>query len=118
MAPLDTSICLASVSRLTGDKGKEVRHGMMFRVEVTSSDGHKCGVPIQVDSHPDQVRPYAINAIADSLLVDRQEIHEVLASGTSEQLRAHLARYTKEQLKPLHLRDEQATCLKFFPAYR
>jgi hypothetical protein len=87
---------------------------MMFRVEVTSSDDHKCGVPVQVDSHPPQVRPYALNAIADSLLIDRQEIRRVLADGTPEELLAHLGKYTKAQLKPLHLRNEQATCLKFF----
>jgi hypothetical protein len=87
----------------------------MYRVEVVSSDGHKCGVPVQVDDHPAQTRPYAINAIADSLLIDRTEIHRVLAEGTEEELRAHLERYTKAELKPLHLRNEQtATCLKFF----
>lgn len=87
----------------------------MFRVEVTSSDGHRCGVPVQVDDHPTQVRPYALNAIADSLLIDREEIHRVLADGSLGELRAHLGKYTKAQLKPLHLRNEQATCLKFFP---
>lgn len=89
---------------------------MMFRVEVTSSDGHNCGVPVQVDNHPAQQRPYALNAIADSLLIERDEIHRVLAQGTEDELRAHLSRYTKSQLKPLHLRNEQAVCLKFFPA--
>jgi hypothetical protein len=87
----------------------------MFRVEAISSDGHKCGVPVQVDDHPDQVRPYALNAIADSLLIDRKEIHRVLAEGTEEELRAHLRKYTKAQLKPLHLRNEQAACQRFFP---
>lgn len=86
----------------------------MFRVEITSSDGHKCGVPVQVDDHPDQVRPYAVNAIADSLLIDRKEIHRVLQEGTETQLRAHLGRYTQAELKPLHLRNEQAKCLRFF----
>jgi len=88
---------------------------MMFRVEVVSSDGHKCGVPVQVDNHPDQGRPYALNAIADSLLIDRKEIEHVLAEGTAEELRAHLSQYTQAQLKPLHMRNEQATCLRFFP---
>jgi hypothetical protein len=88
---------------------------MMFRVEVTSLDGHKCGVPIQIDNHPAQQRPYALNAIADSLLIERDEIHRVLAEGTEDELRAHLSQYTKKQLKPLHLRNEQAACLKFFP---
>jgi hypothetical protein len=86
----------------------------MFRVEVVSADGHNCGVPVQVDDHPDETRPYAINAIADSLLVDREEIRRVLAEGTEEQLRAHLSNYSKAQLKPLHLRNEQATCRRFF----
>lgn len=88
----------------------------MFRIEIVSSDGQKCGVPVQVDNHPHETRPYALNAIADSLLIDRGEIHQVLAEGTSEELRAHLSQYTKAQLKPLHLRNEQATCLKFFNA--
>ncbi|MDQ3725565.1 MAG: hypothetical protein M3335_06720 [Actinomycetota bacterium] len=86
----------------------------MFRVEVISSDGHKCGVPVQVDDHPAQARPYALNAIADSLLIDRKEIRRVLEEGTEEQLRAHLGKYTKAQLKPAHLRNEQAPCHPFF----
>jgi len=86
----------------------------MFRVEVKSADGHTCGVPVQIDSHPAQTRPYAVNAIADSLLIDRKEIHSVLERGTEAQLRAHLERYTRAQLKPLHLRNEQAACLQFF----
>jgi hypothetical protein len=86
----------------------------MFRAEITSCDGHKCGVPVQVDDHPGQTRPYALNAIADSLLVDRTEIEQVLADGTQQQMRRHLAKYTKDQLKPLHVRTEQATCLQFF----
>lgn len=86
----------------------------MFRVVVESADGHKCGVPVQVDNHPAETRPYVLNAIADSLLIDRKEIHVVLESGTEAQLRTHLTRYTKAQLKPLHLRNEQATCLQFF----
>ena len=87
----------------------------MFRVVVTSSDGHECGVPVQVDNHPGQLRPYALNAIADALLIDRKEIVKVLAEGTEEDLRAHLGQYTKAQLKPLHVRTEQAACIRFFP---
>lgn len=69
---------------------------------------------MQVDNHPGQLRPYALNAIADSLLIDRKEIYRVLAEGTEDQLRAHLSKYTKDELKPLHLRNEQATCRRFF----
>jgi hypothetical protein len=89
---------------------------MMFRVQVVSSDGHQCGVPIQVDSHPAQMRPYALNQIADTLLIDREEIHEVLEKGSKDDLHAHLGSYTKDQLKPLHLRNEQAVCKAFFEA--
>lgn len=88
---------------------------MMFRVVVTSSDGHECGVSVQVDNHPDQARPYVLNAIADSLLIDRKEIRRVLAEGTAEELRTHLRQYTQNQLKPLHMRNEQASCRRFFP---
>lgn len=86
----------------------------MFRVEITSSDGHKCGIPVPVDDHPNETRPYAVNAIADALLIQRSEIHRVLIDGTETQLRAHLSRYTKAQLMPRHLRTEQANCQKFF----
>lgn len=81
----------------------------MFRVEVVSADGEKCGVPVQVDSHPAEVRPYAINQIADSYLISRDEIRDVLARGTCEQLRKHLSGYTKDQLKPLRIRNGAVT---------
>jgi hypothetical protein len=86
----------------------------MFRVEVVSADGHSCGVPVQLDSHPAQVRPYVLNQIADSLLVDRQEIRRVLAEATATQLLAHLSKYMKDQLKPLHVRNQQTLCKRFF----
>ena len=90
----------------------------MFRVEVTSSDGHRCGVPILVDDHPAEPRPYQINQIADSLLIRRDEIHAVMESGTSEELRKHLGSYTKEELKPPRFRKENATRRPFWVASR
>lgn len=86
----------------------------MFRVEVVSSDGDKCGVPVQVDDHPGETRPYVLNAIADTLLIDRDEIRRVLEEGTEEGLRRHLSRYTKDQLKPLRFRQEPVERLPFF----
>ncbi len=77
-------------------------------------DGQKCGVPVQLDGHPAQTRPYVLNQIADTLLIDREEIHAVLKDGTEAQLRAHLSQYTKAELKPLHLRKERAACRSFF----
>lgn len=82
-------------------------------MEVQSSDGHACGIPVQVDDHPTETRPYAINQIADSLLIDRSEILDVLESGTPEQLQRHLSRYTAEELKPLRMRQTHATRLPF-----
>lgn len=79
----------------------------MFRVEVTSADGHKCGVPVQVDDHPGEPRPYVINQIADSFLIRRTEVHAVLERGTPAELNDHLRGYTKDELKPLHLRRGQ-----------
>ena len=78
-----------------------------------SSDGHTCGVPVQVDDHPDETRPYALNQIADSLLIDRQEIEAVLASGTMAQLQAHLGGYTKDELKPIRIRTAGVTARAF-----
>lgn len=87
----------------------------MFRIRVISSDGHECGVPVQVDGHPAETRPYVLNAIADSLMIDRKEIERVLNEGTTNQLRKHLSRFTKAQLKPRPHRSEQAPFLPFFP---
>ena len=86
----------------------------MFRVEVISSDGHNCGVPVQVDDHPGEARPYAVNQIADSFLIQPEEIHVVLEKGTRAELRDHLSQYTQEELKPLHIRKEHAECREFW----
>lgn len=86
----------------------------MFRVEVISIDGEKCGVPVQVDDHPGEARPYAINQVADSLLIRREEIVDVLGRGTRAELRDHLSQYTKEQLKPIRIRVEQIECRSFW----
>lgn len=87
----------------------------MFRIQVESSDGHQCGVPVQVDDHPGECRPYAINQVADSLLIERSEIRQVLAEGTNAQLRAHLSEHTKEELKPLRMRKGGAVARPFLP---
>jgi hypothetical protein len=88
----------------------------MFRVEITSADGHKCGIPIQVDDHPSETRPYVLKAIADALLIDSDEIRAVLKDGTEEQLRAHLSQYSQDELKPFRLRQEHPQRRAFFPA--
>lgn len=70
----DTWQLLASIARITGDPGKPVRHGQIFRVEVVSKDGERCGVPIQVDDHPGEPRPYVLNQIADTLRIERGKL--------------------------------------------
>ena len=86
----------------------------MFRVELTSADGHKCGIPIQVDDHPGETRPYVLNAIADALLIERDEIRAVLKDGTAEQLRQHLAKYDQAHLKPFRVRSDHPKRYRFF----
>jgi len=99
-----TKQLIAAVSRLTGDPGTSVRHGKIFRVVVRSRDGVRCGVPVQVDDHPGEPRPYALNQIADGLLVPRAEIQTVLETWTREQLVRHLEQFTQKELKPPRLR--------------
>jgi hypothetical protein len=100
----DTSRVVASLARLTAESGKPVKHGHIFKVVVTSSDGVRCGVPIRIDTHPEVVRPYALNQIADSLRLARTDILGVLDSWTHEQLVEHLSQFTQEQLRPVRLR--------------
>jgi hypothetical protein len=100
----DTSWVVAALARLTAESGKPVKHGRIFKVVVTSSDGVRCGVPIRIDTHPEVVRPYALNQIADSLRLARADIMDVLDLWTHEQLVEHLSRFTQEQLRPVRLR--------------
>ncbi len=100
----DTRQLLASIARITGDPGKPVKHGRIFRVEAVSKDGKRCAVPIRVDDHPGEPRPYALNQIADSLRVGRSELLEILETWTPERLKEHLATFTQDELKPVRLR--------------
>jgi hypothetical protein len=103
-APLPTAAVVSAVARVTGDPGRDVKHGKRFRIEVTSSDGHKMGVSVQVDDHPAETRPYVLNQIADTWNVSRDEIRDVLDSWGSEELREHLQKFPKAELMPPHLR--------------
>ena len=62
------------------------------------------------------MRPYALNAIADALLIERDEIRMVLENGDKVQLHAHLSQYTQEELKPLRVRRKHPERRPFFPA--
>lgn len=62
-------------------------------------------MPIRVDDHPGEPRPYALNQIADSLRIERGKLLEVLETWTPERLKEHLATFTQEELKPVRLRQ-------------
>jgi hypothetical protein len=91
---------LSAVARLTGVKGTSVNEGQRFRVVVTTSDGHKHAINLQVDDHPKETRPYQLNQLADTLCLDRKDIITVLEDWTPDQLQAHLGQQTKDALTP------------------
>lgn len=94
---------LSAVARLTGDPGRSVRHGRLFRIEVESCDGDRCAVTIQVNDHRDTPSRASLNDIADRLRIDRKEIATVLDSWDKAQLSEHLAKCTTERLRqPVH----------------
>jgi hypothetical protein len=114
-AAIDTPAALFdAVSRLTGDSGHYVKHGQQCRIVVTSRDGHQCGIPVQVDTHASEMRPYMLNQIADSFLINRAEILEVLERGTHDELVAHLSRYSQDQLRPVRFRQVEVQPLPFW----
>jgi hypothetical protein len=73
---------------------------------VTSSDGKRCAVPVQVSSHRQKgrVTRSVLNNIAACLLIDRDKLVDALDTWTHDELRAHLESHTAEELKPPHVR--------------
>lgn len=59
---------------------------------------------VQVDTHPTDSRPYAVNQIADAFKIDRKDIMTVLNDWTPEQLKAHLEKFNKADLMPANHR--------------
>jgi hypothetical protein len=55
---------------------------------------------VQVDTHPKEARPYALNQIADRWHVDRDQVMSVLETWSPEQLIEHLSAFEKKQLMP------------------
>lgn len=97
--PRDSSKQLrAAVRRLAGEP-RRATHGELFRVEVTSADGHAHAVTIQVDTHRRVPSKAVFNDLADRLRMPRQQIDEILNDWTSERLREHLSSLTREQLR-------------------
>jgi hypothetical protein len=102
-AAASTRRLLSAVARLTGDPGRSVRHGSLFRIEVESSDGKTCAVTVQVNDHRERPSKAALNDIADRLRVERKEIASVLDKWGEAELREHLGKLTAEELRqPAH----------------
>lgn len=95
-----TAWLTSAVTRLTGDSGKPCNEGSRHRVVLGSSDGHRCGVSVQINTHSRDAPAYQVNEIADRWCIDRDEIGEVLTNWTRDQLVAHLATKTKAELMP------------------
>jgi len=70
----------------------------MFRVVVTSSDGQRVAVTVQVDTHRKVPSAAAMNDLADRLRIPRGSIDDVLADWTPERLTQHLSSMTKAEL--------------------
>lgn len=82
-----------------GDPDKRVTHGELFRIVVTSCDGYRCALTVQVDTHRKVPSKAAINDVADRLRLPRDQVDVVLNEWTQEQLRDHLAGLTNDQLR-------------------
>jgi hypothetical protein len=95
-----TAWLASAVARITGDPGRTASEGQRHRLPITTADGRKHAVSVQVDTHPTDARPYALNQIADAFKVDRKDIVTVLTEWTPDQLKAHLEQFKKEDLMP------------------
>lgn len=72
---------------------------------MVCSDGKKATVTWQIDTHRDECLPYVLRDIASRLkLTGPDHVLEVLASWSSEQLKAHLGQHTSEDLRPPAMR--------------
>lgn len=100
----DPKRLFAAVTRLVGPPDRPARHGHFFRIEVTSSDGVRCGVPVEVSTHRTHVTNGMLNNIADCWRIPHDEIEDVLENWTPEQLEEHLSQFTQEELRPPFLR--------------
>jgi aryl-alcohol dehydrogenase-like predicted oxidoreductase len=97
---VQTAWLATAVSRLTGDPGRGSSEGQRYRLPLTTADGHKHAVSVQVDTHPAETRPYAVNQIANAWHIKHEDIINVLTNWTPEQLLAHLSTFKKIDLMP------------------
>jgi hypothetical protein len=71
----------------------------MFRLPVTSRDGTRYTVTLQVDTHRKCPSKAALNDLADRMRLPRAQIDTVLADWTAAQLLAHLGSLTIDELR-------------------
>lgn len=97
---IDTKQLLAAVARLAGPSVRRARHGLLFRVTVTSRDGTPCAVTLQLSDHRPQPSQAIFNDLADRLRIGREEILDALENWTADDLDHHLSQFTAEELRP------------------
>lgn len=101
MASVSTDDVAAACQRLTGDSGRRAKHGRLFRLKVTTSDGKTATVTAQVDDHPGECRPYVLNDIRRRWRIpDGISTQTALKDWAPAQLKQHLEQFTQEQLRP------------------
>lgn len=101
MAPTDSTRELQdALTRLAGKPHRKARHGWMYRLQVTSSDGEACALSFgPVSDHRPRPSSATLNQVADVLRVEREKLADELARAPAE-IVARLERFTAEQLKP------------------
>lgn len=77
----------------------------MYKVKVTSSDGHPMTVTWQLDTHRSECLPYVLHAVADAFRVETTErAVEILMGWTKERLVEHLGQLSRQNLLPPSMR--------------
>lgn len=93
-----TAKLLAAVARITGDSGRDCDEGRRFRTVIMTADGHKHALHTQVNNHGRDVKPYQLPQIARKWVLSVEELEEALEAWGPDDLLAHLARFTKDEL--------------------
>ncbi len=105
MAPPPRTAALAAASAKLADRDRKARHGWLYSIKVTTSDGKTATVSWEVDTHRAEALPYVLRNIAAQLrLASSDDVLEVLATWTQERLREHLGNFTQADLRPPAMR--------------
>ena len=94
--PTNAKDLRAALTRITGSPGRNSEHNVIFRVEVTSSDGHFCPVMIRIGKKT-FFPTTSINQVADCLRVPRDEVDRVWDWRPEDVVR-HLSQFSAEIL--------------------